>query len=205
MSFVIDFSHHHSQTLLDLVNAFNADTVYVPLDISGILVESYHPPENDDRVSALLTNKSRAGDTVVVRYYKLNLGDFITLDAEDLKWFDLSKGKPSDLSVWSAPAMAGFEAACAKRGMVVDQAWEQPAQCHVEYDIALDRYVLIYECESFVYAHRNRIVLPYNLGQDLTVKTLPGLDYDLAGFWGRKLLEQVTVTRLNGFRHRVFP
>lgn len=36
MSFVIDFNHHHSQTLLDLVNAFNAETVYTPLTTERI-------------------------------------------------------------------------------------------------------------------------------------------------------------------------
>ncbi len=204
MSFVIDFNHHHSQTLLDLVNAFNAETVYAPLTTERIRVESYGPPEPDGRVSALLTNKSKPDDYVVVRYRKLSLNDILTLKPEHLTWFDLSKGKPADLRVWSEAAMASFESACAERGIIVSKAWENPAQCHVEYDILTDRYILVYECESFVYESRTRITLPYHIGQDLTKTTLPGLEYDLAGFWGRKLLEEVTITKLNGFRYRVF-
>ncbi|AWN08906.1 hypothetical protein MLDJOKPK_00068 [Salmonella phage SPAsTU] len=204
MSFVIDFTHHHSQTLLDLVYACNSDTIFTPLSTSDIIVGSLTPPEADGRVTVTLTNRNVPGDAIQVRYYQLNLGDFITIPEKHLGWFDLSKGKPADLSVWSAPAMKAFEDTCTDLGMVISKAWENPAQCHVEYDIALDRYILVYECESFVYGPRARIVLPYNIGQDLTVKTLDGLNYDLGDFWGRKLQELAVVTRLGGFKYREF-
>ncbi|QVW55107.1 hypothetical protein pEaSNUABM29_00063 [Erwinia phage pEa_SNUABM_29] len=204
MSFVIDFSHHHSQTLLDLVNACNADTVYVPLTTDEIQLSALTPPARDGRVTVTLTSKRKPTDAIQVQYYQLNLGDFITMPEKHLGWFDLSKGKPSDLKVWSEPAMKAFEDTCTDLGMVVPKAWENPSQCHVEYDIALDRYVLIYECDSYVYAPRTRIVLPYNIGQDLTVTKLPGLEYDLGSFWGRKLQELVLVTRLDGFKYREF-
>lgn len=205
MSFVIDFSHHHSQTLLDLVNFCNQDTVYVPLSTDNILVENMAPPTRAGRWSVKLTDKKKPDDYVVVQYTKINLDEFITIPAKHLGWFDLSKGKPSDLSVWSQPAMEAFEATCEDYGMVVAKAWENPSQCHVEYDPTVDRYVLVYECESFVYGPRSRFVLPYNLGQDVVQTQLDGLNYDLAGFWGRKLQELVTIRRMDGFKYRVFP
>lgn len=210
MSFVIDFEVGHRQNLLNLVSYCNNSSVRKKLSAEKVDVSLVGAPTPEGRYRVKLTNRNDINDAVIVSYTKLQLNDFLDIPGKYLDWFDFENGQPKNYDKWAESAKASVEKMCQDRGMVLSRAWDTGSQCHVEYDEDLERYVVVYECDSFIYSARNRFILPLHIGQIITNKTLDGLNYnnelnkrplggldgELDVWMGKALLETVVLSDL---------
>lgn len=182
MTFIIDRTRTHQQSLLDLVNYANADTVETLLSVAntGITKRGEIYP---GVYGLRLTNLSKEDDTVDVQHTKIELGDVLLFSQADLSWFN-PLNVPSSNTVWDAAALQMVEGAIAKLGFTVAKIFNPPNACFVTYNSDERGWFITFRCDSFVFEELFQYRLPHYFGEFVTVKDLLGFQFNPIGSGG---------------------
>ncbi|QXO09537.1 hypothetical protein pEaSNUABM11_00113 [Erwinia phage pEa_SNUABM_11] len=179
MSFIIDRTRTHQQSLLDLVNFANADTVETLLTVAntGITKRGELYP---GVYGLRLSNLSAEDDTVDVQHTKIELGDILLFSQDDLKWFN-PLNIPSLTNVWDNAALQMVEGAIAKLGFTISKIFNPPNGCFVTYNADEQAWFITFRCDSFVFEELFLYRLPHYFGEYVTVKDLLGFQFNPIG------------------------
>jgi len=172
MSFIIDRTRTHQQSLLDLVNFANADTVKTDLSVANTGIEkleSFVPGFYTVRLSNLSAND----DYVDVQHTKIQLGDVLTFSPTELAWFN-PLSVPSSNGTWDNAGRTMVEAALTQLGFTLGRITNAPNACFVRYSDSDQRWLLTFMCDSFVFAETFVYALPHYWGEDVTQRNLLG-------------------------------
>lgn len=179
MSFTINRTRTHQQSLLDLVNFANADTVDTLLTVAntGITKRGEIYP---GVYGLRLSNLSAEDDTVDVQHTKIELGDILLFSQDDLKWFN-PLNVPSTTNVWDNAAQQMVEGAIAKLGFTISKIFNPPNGCFVTYNTDESAWFITFRCDSFVFEELFQYRLPHYFGEFVTVKDLLGFQFNPVG------------------------
>jgi hypothetical protein len=179
MTFIITRTRTHQQSLLDLVNYANDDTIDTPLTVANTGITKRG--ELYSGVYGLrLTNLSKEDDTVDVQHTKIQLGDILLFSKADLSWFN-PLNVPSSNRVWDNAAQAMVENAIAKMGFNISKIFTPPNACFVTYNTDESGWFITFRCDSFVFEEVFLYRLPHYFGEFVTNKDLVGFQFNPVG------------------------
>lgn len=178
----LDMTKPHAQSLIELINHDNADTIGTPLTLSGYELnneraipeaeQAQHPRTHGITVQ----NKNVAKDNVEVYWNKVAVTDVVSMTSAggDFNWYN-----PDDWEDATSPAQAivAFKAACTRDGIDPDNAL---GQITVErtFDQAKNHFYLTFSFSSHVFLTGAKFEMPKHFSEIITVKDLVGFIYE---------------------------
>lgn len=170
-AFKVNFATGHAESLLALINHDNAATIVAPLDLAGYAL-SNQAKQEDESYTTLVTNKDYTADTVEVNYTKLAIADFISMTeaGDDFDWY-----KPDDWdeSTHVSFAIEAFKAAATRDGVDPAKAFDNISVVRT-FDDSLNRFVLTFTVESFVWKETVEFVMPRHFSEEIVERDLVG-------------------------------